>query len=403
MGSEIKSESVAFRDKVLVLRSARIGRVPPATFGTALLNEAGLPVLLLELDPQSSESSYVESPVPRLRIAFSQLHQSRWPKGPLLFWTLTRTLFSGIRKTGRPRLVIAHSLLEQAVAWLAKLAFGIPYIVHVHEAFDSRQVPPFNRFLLFLERFALRQAEFLIFPERGRERIYRERYRYRCPVFIVYNCPRLRPTRSPMALKRQLGISEDSFLLLYMGGIDHSNAIDDLVRALPQLPPQVHVALSGWMEAPFEKTLAQLVQEAGVASRVHLLGIVEPKWPVIDACDASFCVYRPADLRLTYLATASNKVMEAISAGLPLVVAGTENFREFIERYPVGVALEDFSPEAIARAIHKVMSSPAMRAEWRARGLALHRQELHFERQFQPVLEAIRERWGSPLQEKVAQ
>lgn len=380
---------------LLVLRYSRLGKMPPALYGTQILAEANLPVVVFEFDPQSKEDSVSRVEYPRVRKGFPAL--DRWPHAlrstavlTLSFLTLARWIVS----QGRPRLVIAHGPLELNLAVLLKFFFRIPYGVHVHEVYDYKTQRGLMKWTIYFEGFFLRLAEFTIFPEINRQRVYRERYRLKRPSLLVFNTPRRRDQREPMDLRKHLGISSRSFLVLYMGGVDHINAVDELVRSLCHLPSDVHVVITGWVTDDYKKYLLSIVSDHKLEGRVHLLGVVEPsKWPYIDAVDAAFCGYRNTELRTRYLATASNKISEAISAGVPVILLSTPNFQEFLDQYPVGVLTLGLTAPAIAEAIKALHDDPMLRMQIRDRALHLHQSDLNYDFQFRPVLDLLKKKY----------
>jgi len=160
------------------------------------------------------------------------------------------------------------------------------------------------------------------------------------------------------------------------------------------LPSDVHVVITGWVTDDYKKYLLSIVSDHKLEGRVHLLGVVEPsKWPYIDAVDAAFCGYRNTELRTRYLATASNKISEAISAGVPVILLSTPNFQEFLDQYPVGVLTLGLTAPAIAEAIKALHDDPMLRMQIRDRALHLHQSDLNYDFQFRPVLDLLKKKY----------
>ena len=87
-----------------------------------------------------------------------------------------------------------------------------------------------------------------------------------------------------------------------------------------------------------------------------------------------------------YISTASNKIMEYMAAGVPVVVSDTPEMRRFIAEYRCGVTADEADPTAIARAVNRVLGCPAETREMGCAGREAFGQVFCYERQYAPVL-----------------
>lgn len=307
--------------------------------------------------------------------------------------TLYRLLTLIIR-FGRPSLVASHGLQEQALAYALHFAFGIRYVAHSHEPFEAWELSPFNRFLFALEGPAFRRAELVIFPEKERREIYACRYGLTGATEVAFNCPRRRSQPEKTDLRRELSLPKEAFVLGYLGGIGELNAPDLAIRALTELP-RVHFCLWGWGEKAYLETLQRLAREIGVIDRVHFLGeLKDEKWSALAGLDAAYCVYRPMNLRARTQATASNKLFEAMAAGVPVIVGPGEDFREILRVSPIGISLEELSVGALSKALTRLLQNADEAGAMGALGRRLHEERYHFENTFQLALERYRSFWS---------
>lgn len=378
------------RGKVVALRLFRLGHLPPALYQSELLATRGIPILAVEFGNCAEAQTLVPGLVPRIRL---QARWTRWLFRPLvpaaIFLSAVLWLVGRVVRGDRPSLVIAHGLQEQAAAWLLWLVTRTRYAVDVHEVYERGDLSGWNKAWFWTERPALRGARFLIFPERERMALYKDRYGLRQPLFLTFNCPPLRERFRASAKDAPAG----NFQLLYLGGIGRSNALEIVVEALAQAPG-VTLLLAGWGEADYLNELRALAVSRNVSERVKFLGPVENRWRYLDSCDATYCVYRPLWLRLRHAATASNKLMEAIAAGAPVICGRDAGFQEIVEGEGVGICLDELTPDAVASSLRKLVESPELRASMREKALALHRTSFHYEAQFAPALEQIRRLTG---------
>ncbi len=121
---------------------------------------------------------------------------------------------------------------------------------------------------------------------------------------------RLRITEDARSRSRQaLGLPENARLVVGAGRLVEGKRFDVLIDAVDRLGPQAHVLIAG--EGPERAALQQRAVSAGVADRVHLVGVVD------DILD----VLAPADLfaSASVVETYGIAIMEAYVAGLPVV------------------------------------------------------------------------------------
>ncbi|MCB0406098.1 MAG: glycosyltransferase family 4 protein [Bdellovibrionales bacterium] len=384
-----------FGGKLLLLRLYRMGRLPSALYAASLLWEDGMPVVALEYGHFYEAQKYVFENFPRVRWASGW---ARWVPSPLrasAVWlvTLCRLFFAFVVQ-GRPRFIVAHGLQEQLLAYVIRIVWRVPYAVHVHEAFEYKDLSRTNKVFLAAEGTALCHADFLIFPESTRAAIYKKRYELQTPIYLAFNCPR-RALPESGALPKELRLREAPVRALYVGGIGPNNALEHAVRALARFP-ELELCLVGWAEKRDKENLMRLAESLGVAHRTRLLGVVDEatKWALMRSSDISYCLYEPSTIRLRYVATASNKFMESLAAGLPVITNNCEGFKSLVEHYEVGVAVDDITDAGVQKAFRFLLADTERREAMGRRAAALHASEFNYETQFAPIHERLKEEFS---------
>ena len=164
-------------------------------------------------------------------------------------------------------------------------------------------------------------------------------------------------------------------LLLGLGRLHTDKGFDTAIRALARLP-EARLAIAG--DGPEETALRRLATHTGVAARVHFLGWREDAGALLRAADLFVCASRIEPL--------GNMVIEAWSAGCPLVAVAAAGPRELVRDGDDGrvVPLED--PAALAAAIGGMLADRAAAAAMARAGR--RRFETEFSRA--PVLAAWR-------------
>ncbi len=143
-------------------------------------------------------------------------------------------------------------------------------------------------------------------------------------------------------------------LLLGLGRLHTDKGFDLLIRALPRLP-QAILAIGG--EGPERAALEALARREGVAGRVHFLGWRQDAGALLRAADVFVCSSRIEPL--------GNMVLEAFSAGCPVVAIAASGPRELIAQDRTGLLVPPEDPAALADAIAALLEEPS-----RARALA---------------------------------
>ena len=166
------------------------------------------------------------------------------------------------------------------------------------------------------------------------------------------------------AWRGELGVPAEAKLLLGLGRLHTDKGFDTLIRALPALPDTVlAIAGSGGERA----ALQALAAREGVASRVRFLGWRHDAGALLKAADVFVCSSRVEPL--------GNMVIEAWSAGCPLVAAAAMGPRELVRDGTDGLVVPMEDPAALAGAIARVLNSPGLVSSLGAEGRARYERD----------------------------
>lgn len=384
------------RDKIVHLRFTRMGRIPPALSHAQIQAEHGLPVLALEYGYAKEEKLEVAGKVPRRRL--ESPWQDKFPSALRQFVVMVSVFWQVLkaaRREGKPSVFVGHGLHEQILAAALGKLLKVPYVIHVHEPYERSDLSRGAQLIFPWEGMCLRNADFLIFPEATRIQIYKERYNLKNQIFLVYNCARLRKDIKKRDLRADYQIPANAKILGYLGGIGDLNTPKQAIEAVAMVP-NVYFLLWGWGFPHYLEELRQLAKEKGVADRVKLVGEVdtEQKLEALAGCDISYCVYTWQHIRERYQATASNKLMESIACGVPLLTNSRPDFKAVVEKYDVGVCAASLDPNHLAAALRQLVNDDLTLKRQSLNGRKAHLNDLNFEHQFQPVLARYRELLG---------
>ena len=197
--------------------------------------------------------------------------------------------------------------------------------------------------------------------------VLRERLAVR-RVVVVHNCPprALEPIDGADRIRLAAGIPNGTPVIVSHGGFRPGRGMEQLAEAMLQPGLEgAHLALLGF--GPLRDRLVALAAEPRFGGRVHVLDPVPPDEVVqwVASADVEAVPFRLTP-RNHYLST-PNKLFEALTAGVPVVMSNAPGVREVIVSDPDGPLGELCDPTDaadIARGILAILSlSPESRAD----------------------------------------
>jgi glycosyltransferase involved in cell wall biosynthesis len=178
--------------------------------------------------------------------------------------------------------------------------------------------------------------------------------------------------------------------MIYMGGISTANALEEGIQSIANIPDLYFLIAGFGCDSSYTSRLIDLAKGIGLQERVRFLGEVrERKWDILDDCQISYCLYKPHSLRMSFNATASNKFMEALASGLPVLCNNLCDFQELTEHFNVGVTCRSVAPEDIAVSLQLLLNN---HNNFSRNGIKHHLASLNYETQFEPVLKQLEAR-----------
>lgn len=167
--------------------------------------------------------------------------------------------------------------------------------------------------------------------------------------------------------RREMGLSDEVFLLGYFGFLNPSKGADSLVQALARLDGDVHLVFIGGRTGSSdrqtnEQFVAQVEREMearGVSERVHSTGFLPDKITsyYLQAADLIVLPYRDgASLR-------RGTLMAALAHGKPVVTTQPQTSAPKLSHGENIWLVEPDDPEALAAAIDVVSKDSALRAK----------------------------------------
>lgn len=302
----------------------------------------------------------------------------------------------------RPDAIHAHDLDTVGPASRLAAEAGLPCVFDDHEASYVDKLPnyepanatgvrrvalaAFTRHLqrkgTELERAVRRRglAAVVTVSDQLAERLY-ERFGHPHPV-VVRNCPVLRDVPRTNALRHRLAVGNDAKLLVYHGTVTEGSGVENVIRALRELPTNYVFAIVGrvWRQDRYEA----LARAAGVGSRVRFVPMVpeDEMLRLVASADVGLVPTEPNSVGNAF--GLANKFFESMMVGLPMVAAATPAVQPVLERVKAGLLYPADAPQdavAIARAVRALCDDEPLWRSCHEAGLAAAREEFHWERE----------------------
>jgi len=220
-----------------------------------------------------------------------------------------------------------------------------------------------------------RRCEHLIGNTRGLAQWMKEQG---WPADKVHYVPNFATDFADVAAERPSFLPPDVPFVLALGRLHVNKAFDVLIRAMVELPG-VHLVIAG--EGPEREALEALARSENVSSQVHMPGWIAQSAPWLKACDVLVCPSRIEPL--------GNVVIEAMSAGVPVVGSAIQGPQEILENTQDGLLAPVEDASAFARQIGSILEDTALASILRRNGRE------RFEREFSE--DVVMARWSAFL------
>lgn len=170
--------------------------------------------------------------------------------------------------------------------------------------------------------------------------------------------------------RRARGLPAGAPVVLFLGRLHYKKGLDLLVPAFAHLKTRdARLVLAGPGEAGYESTVRSMVHDNGIAPRTLMAGMLRGPDKVAALVDADVLVLPSRQENFGIV------VVEALAAGLPVVISENVNLRSVIEEHRVGAAVPLKAP-AIAKALDAALRrTPDQRHEIAERARHLAREE----------------------------
>jgi glycosyltransferase involved in cell wall biosynthesis len=321
-----------------------------------VLRQAGVEVAIEASDPRvveffQSRGFQVHSGLPWAR-EISPVTDARYFLG--LFRLLRRHRFD---------LVQTHTSKSNFVGRLAARAARVPIVVgHCHNLYYVREVSAASRaFYRLLEVLAGNFQDHAIFPdEELRDCAIRDGLIDSENATVIHNAVSWlhdsTDERERLRARESLGLRPGNLAVCLSGRLASGKGLDVLFAAWAQIAPcdsRLQLLVAG--DGPERVNLERLAARLRIQDSVRFLGFREDVRELLAASDAfvmpSLWEGQPLSL------------LEAMAAGLPIAATNIKGIRGTVRNEIEAILVAPGDPAALARALKRVTSDPALRAK----------------------------------------
>jgi glycosyltransferase involved in cell wall biosynthesis len=227
----------------------------------------------------------------------------------------------------------------------------------------------------FYHRWAARRVAAVTAVSEAAARDYAEFLGLALPVTVIENGvpDQVRQPDLGRRVRHELGMPNGAFLFVAIGNLKPEKGYEDLVDAARRLRegaagvPFVVAIVGDTSDRPYRERLESQVSRLGLESAVRLLGHRSDTPAVYSAADAFVLSSRSEGLPMVLL--------EAMSAGLPIVATAVGGIPAVLERSAAGLLVEPAHPAALAEGMRRLLSDGRLREELGARAADLARRQ----------------------------
>lgn len=363
---------------------------PPIVNGARILNDAGFS---LELFCRNSNQCARVTYPPQTVIQRITIH-SRWSWVEYLGFTIEVIRRSGSDK----KLFIGHDMHGLLPARLLATRYRCPLVYHCHDFAEvGGDLALGGRLVKLFERRFARTADLVIVPDRERSAVVATELNLLAPPLVAANAPIHTFRGTGDALKqavRDHSSNSVKKIVFRQGRIAPGHAIEETIRSIRFWDCTNWVfAVMGPGDTAYVNSLKALAVREEVSEQFVVLPAIsyDDLAQYTPGADLGHALYLPTHVNNVHITTASNKLMEYMAAGLPILVSDRPALRRFVTRHACGVTADESSPRSIANAVNELLGTPDRARQMGVAGQEAFKHRYRYAYQFAPVVETIKD------------
>ena len=194
---------------------------------------------------------------------------------------------------------------------------------------------------------------------------YCREYNIERPI-VVKNAPKVAELKKTNHIREKLGIKDDSFIVLYQGGLSKGRGLNFLLEGFKKRDnDKVVIVFMGYGE--LEDDIKSSSKEY---DNIFFHPAVAPEIVLEYTSSADLGIHMIRNTCLNHYFCLPNKFFEYAMAGLPVIVSNMKEMRELVESYNMGIVVEEENVDSLNAAIDKILESDIKQMKQNARRCA---------------------------------
>lgn len=289
----------------------------------------------------------------------------------------------------RPELLLVYDGIAFTLANLfigAKALSQLTFWYHNHDVMYERELSMSSLmwWIRKLELYFFHRIDYFTLPTYARLKFFPISKLLRTPV-IIPNFPSI-----GFYGKWRSKSSAEALRLIFQGQIGSSNEIEKLIKLLSCFigSKRIELHLVGPISRLYRQELQTIAEECKVSDRVFFYGRLPYSElpPITSSCHVGVAMYSNHNAMVRTMSTASNKIFEYASVGLPVIVNDREDMRKEFESYN-WIHFAQFETKDLLSVLNVIVQNYE---QFSASARSDFESSLNFENAFIPFLSSIK-------------
>lgn len=289
----------------------------------------------------------------------------------------------------------AHNYFLGWILYLGAFIHGGKFIYDCHEIIWT-EGEIYHKVGIHIEKFLLSKASLAICPSSDRAILIKDYYRLEKTPITLYNYPVLEKGKKVKSniLKKELGVNQDTHILLYTGMLSVKTRLqDNVIKSMHKLNNKVIFVLIGYGHPEEISYLYTIADRFNARNKLFIL-LPKPRACLkkyIECADIGIALLKDNGLANRYHAL--NKFYDYVSSGITVLASDFPAFRNDILNNPVGpigCVCDEEDPDSISRNIKSILKDNRRLASFKANSRKLYKYHWNWEKQENILIESYR-------------
>ena len=203
-----------------------------------------------------------------------------------------------------------------------------------------------------IEKILIKKCDLVFVVSENIADWYMKEYNISRPV-VVKNAPKLFKQINTNYFRENLNIKKDSRIVLYQGRLSKGRGVDLLLECFKlRNDDKVVIVFMGYGELENSIKIA-----SNKKNNIFFHPAVAPEIVLKYTSSADIGISFIENTCLSYYFCLPNKLFEYAMAGLPVIVSNMKEMKELVEKYDMGIVVQDDKIKSINSAIDKIIGS----------------------------------------------